>query len=396
MRIKKWQSVVLCSLVLLLIVSLSAGLIGLSYAGAAIVPVRDISLREDTALRLEADFSAYGSGVELDPEDLYDLACRQTVYLYWMYIGPNGSWSSAYGTGIIVSQDGYILTNAHCVDDAITLGAGIMVELYDGRTFTAAVAGSDTESDVALLKIETSGLSAAVLSGAKLKNCQTVYVMGHPNSDLKFTMTRGIVSGQDRVIRFNDDLTLKMFQVDATVNSGNSGGPAYDVYGRVVGMVTAKYVTLSGDGNGLAIPIQDAVAIAGELKEFGYVRGKPLMGIVASTVTAGLIRPTSPAGVMVHTAEPGLPGNQAGLIKGDIILSVDGKEITSLEDLNRVKKEYRAGDTVRITFWRDEEILETELTFGEVTPEHPVGPVAVEEEPEADGNGEGNKEETAP
>ncbi len=380
MRKQKCRNVSLCSLAVLLVLCLGAGVIGLSFAGASIVPKENLSLREPAAAAIDVDLSGYNSGKEMDPVKLYDRACRQTVYLYLKFQDADGKDHTVSGTGIIVSSDGYILTNAHCVSDAREREMPMQVELFDGRTFEGTIVGADTETDVALLKIEANGLNAATLSKAKLMGCQTIYVMGNPDKDLKFSMSKGIVSGLDRTIDLEDGNVIQMFQLDAAVNPGNSGGPVYDVYGAVVGMVTAKFMSLTAEGLGFAIPIQDAAAIAGELKEYGFVRGRPLMGITAIGIEAGLLKTGSPAGVMVHSAEEGLPGSRAGFIKGDIIVSIDGKAITSMDDLTRVKKDYKAGDTVKIRFWRDGEYLETYLTFDEVTPEHPTGPVAVEDE----------------
>ena len=387
---KKWHGVILCSLVLMLIVSLSAGIVGISFAGTRIVRVSEPQLREMPSA-LNVEYSAYGDRKdELDPSSLYERACRQTVYLFWSEIDDKGKEHTISGSGIIVSSDGYILTNAHCVSDAKAAGGTMQVELYDGRSFTGEIIGADTETDVALLKINASGLFAATLSTAKLKGCQKVYAMGHPSDELKFTITSGIISGLDRTVEMEDGYSLKMFQFDAPVNPGNSGGPLYDAYGAVIGIVTAKYMSFNTEGLGFAIPIQDAVMIAGELKEHGYVTGRPLIGITAITVEADNLRPGSPAGVMVHSAEKGLAGDRAGFRKGDIIVSVNGETIENLADLERVRKKYKAGDTVKVRFWREGEYMTTTLTFDEVTPEHPTGPVKVEEEPAGNGtNGDG-------
>ena len=331
MNKRNGQNVILCGLAILLVLCLSVSVIGLSFAGTSIVPKTNPSLREQSTPFIEVELSGSGSGKELDPAKLYDRACRQTVYIYLSVKDADGKDHTVSGSGIIVSHDGYIMTNAHCVSDALAAELPMQVELYDGRTFTGVIVGADSETDVALLKIEAQGLQAANLSTSKLKNCQTIYVMGHPDSDLKFTMTSGIISGQDRKVDFSDGNILRMFQFDAAVNPGNSGGPVYDIYGAVVGMVTAKYMSLTSEGLGFAIPIQDAAAIAGELKEYGYVRGRPLLGITAIGVTEGKLKTGSPAGVMVHSAEKGLPGDLAGFIKGDIIVSIDGKTVSSME-----------------------------------------------------------------
>ena len=377
---KKWQSVILCSLALLLILGLSAVAVGLTFTGASIVPVSNYDVRSQSA-SMNLDFSLYGTArTELDPSILYDRARQQTVYIYWYKDNSGSGKPSVSGSGIIVSSDGYILTNAHCVSDAKAAGDPMQVELYDGRTYTGEIVGADTETDIALLKINMNWLLAATLSNADPKNCQKVYAMGNPDETLKFTMTSGIISALDRIVDFDDGVQLKMFQFDAPVNPGNSGGPLYDAYGDVIGIVTAKYMSLNTEGLGFAIPIQDAAKIAGELKEYGFVRGRPLMGITAISIEADKLKAGSPAGVMVHSAEKGLAGDRAGLIKGDIIVSINRNPITDMDALSRVKKKYSAGDTVKIRFWRDGEYMEAYLTFDEVTPEHPTGPVEIVEE----------------
>ena len=384
MKNKVLQNILVCSLALLLILGLSAGVVGLSLSGVRIVrePAEEVRALGTV---MEADLTSRWYGVELDPETLYDRACSQTVYIYWEGKLEDGGARALSGSGIIITNDGYILTNAHCITDAQSVGESMQVELYDGRTFEGQIVGADTETDIGLLKIEAQGLQAATISSASPKNCQKIYVMGHPDENLKFSMTTGIISGLDRVVEFSDGTVLDMFQIDAAVNPGNSGGPAFDAYGNVIGMVTAKYVSLTTEGIGFAIPVKNAISIAEYLKEYGYVPGRPLFGITVMNVTEGLIRPESPAGAMVYSAEPGLPGEQAGFIKGDIIVSIDGKTVASLDDLSRIKQDYRAGDTVLIRFWRDGEYLETTLTFAEETPEHPTGPVTIEEEPEEGG-----------
>ena len=402
---KKWQSLILCSFVLL-ILGLSAGVVALSFAGVSIVPVSEPVSREQPA-SLNVAFSAYGDKKEeLEPSILYDRALRQTVYLSWSENSGNGKGQSISASGVIVSDDGYILTNAHCVIDAKEAGDPMRVELYDGRTFVGRIVGADTETDVALLKIETTGLSAATLSTAKLKGCQKIYAMGHPSSELKFTITCGIISGLNRRIDMDESCILNMIQIDAPVNPGNSGGPLYDAYGSVIGIVTAKYMSLDTEGLGFAIPIQDALTIAADLKEYGYVKGRPLMGITAIGVAANNLRPGSPAGVMVHSATEGLPGAQTGLRKGDIIVSINGETVENMTDLTRIKDKYKAGDTVKMRIWRDNEYFTVSLTFAEATPDYPTGPVKIEEETEeaggqseapADGAGEnaaGNEEDT--
>lgn len=374
---KKYYVPVLC-LCLLLILCLSAGILAVSYGDVSIVPIQ----ADNVSSALPATEASYWLRVEMDSGKLYQMALQQTVHIFWKEYDTEGDLTdSSSASGIILSQDGYILTNAHCVSSALAHGDKMQVEMSDGTIYEGTIIGADTVTDVALMKIEATGLNAATVGSSKrLQGCDTIFAVGNPGDDMKFTVTSGIVSGLDRDITFSDGTTLHMFQIDAAVNPGNSGGPVYDIYGRVVGMVTAKYLDLTTEGIGFAIPIDDAVAIAGELKEHGYVPGRPLLGITVQNIAENYIIKGSPAGVIIFSVEEGLAGDMAGLRRTDIIVSIDGKAITSLEELTAVKRDYRAGDTVTVRFWRGGEFMETQMTFDEVTPEHAVGSVTIDEE----------------
>lgn len=393
MKNRIWKAAALRIGCLLLFLGVSAVLLGAAFAGLQIAP-KESGLRESFEPEgMSAESAAYWMKVDLDPTVLYDRACQQVVFLSWE--SREGKLTS--GSGIIITADGYILTNAHCVSDAQSEGITVKVELYTGVEYDAEIVGCDQMTDVALLKIHAQGLRAATLGdSSKLKACQTVYAMGHPDLELKYTMTSGIISGVDRVIAFSDGTMLHMFQLDAAVNPGNSGGPVYDTTGCVVGLITAKYVNLTTEGLGFAIPINDATAIAAELKEHGYVTGRPLMGITIQSVAANLICEGSPAGAMIYSVEPDLPGDRAGLQRNDIIVGINGHTVASMEDLTEAKNEYRAFDTVTVRFWRGGDFMETKLTFDEVTPEHPVGNVIIMPEDEEAADDDANEEAQEP
>ena len=360
---------------LVLLLALCVLILGGCFWGMRIQP-----LRVQAAPEVAADSALYVPGTTLDPAEMYDRALKQTVYLSWSKMNADGKVvNAASGAGIILSRDGYILTNAHCVSEAKTSGAEVTVELSDGRTFPAKILGADTDTDIALLKIEAYDLTpAAIGSQRSVQPCQPVYVMGHPDQELKFTMTCGIVSALDREITFSDGTTLSMFQVDAAVNPGNSGGPVFNAQGYVVGMTTAKYVNITTEGIGFAIPAEGAIKIAEELKQYGYVRNRPLLGVTVQNALEGDVAEGSPTGARVYSVEEGLPGAKAGLRKDDVITAMGKKEITSMQDLLDAKKDYRAFDTVTLKVWRAGETLLLRLTFDEVTPEHPTGTVEVE------------------
>lgn len=372
-RSGKTAAVVLI-LVILMLVFAATSLYSV-FRGASVLPRSD-----ETALPAFTD----PMHPELAEESIYDLALQQTVYLSWSEHDADGNTLAINsGSGIVLTADGYLLTNAHCVADAVEKGEPITAELYDGSSCPAAVVGVDTETDVALLKLDKAFPSPAVLGSSRsLRPSQRVFVMGHPAANLKFSITSGIISGLDRRITFSDGTTLNLFQLDAAVNPGNSGGPVYDMQGRVIGVVTAKYVTLSAEGIGFATPIDLAMEIAEDLKAFGYVRGRPLMGITVTSVLANEITTASPAGCWIISVEPGLCGEKAGLRKDDVIVAMDGAPVTDNASLLELKKSYQAGDTVTLRVWRDGAYQELEMTFDEVTPQHKTGTVYLPAEPE--------------
>ncbi len=373
---------------------LSAVLLGLTFGGARVVPVNAARTAADPSQPSAS--STYWLSVDLDPAELYERACSHTVFLSWKSREPNedGVYDAVSATGFVISNDGYILTNAHCVTDAAEAGDPMQAEFKDGRVFEAQIIGFDSETEVALLKIDVGYVAAAEIGRSRdLKPCQTVYALGQPDEDLKFTMTSGIISALDREIPFDNGVTLHMFQIDAPVNPGNSGGPVYDTHGRVIGVVTAKYADITKEGLGFALPIDDAMKIAGDLKAHGYVTGRPLLGIIVQSIEANRIHEGSPAGALVYSVEEGLAGARAGLQAGDVIIGINDEHVTSLDELTKVKKAYHAYDTVIIRVWRKDEIITLKLTFDEVTPEHPTGSVEIPEENEGDPD-EGETPET--
>ena len=317
----------------------------------------------------------------IDPTEIYTRAAAQTVIVEAPV--PDMDYTiHAYGSGFLISYDGYIMTNCHVVSDAMADEVDVQVRTFDGKVYPAVIVGADQDSDIALLKIAEYVDPAILGDSSELKPCQSVYIMGHPADELSFTMTSGIISALGRTITFSDGTTLNMFQLDAAVNFGNSGGPVYNDRGEVIGITTAKYTGLSSEGLGFAIPINDAVRIAEDLRNHGYVRGRPLMGITVRAIPEDYREEGNPAGVEIYSVEPGLCGERAGLQAGDIILSLNGQRVTTNNELIDAKRPFRAGDTVTLEIWRDGETFTTELTFEEVTPEHPTGNVTIPEEEE--------------
>lgn len=327
---------------------------------------------------------------ELTAEEIYNIACRSTVGVtipgYAQNIFGQTSASTVTGTGIVLSEDGYILTNFHVIEDAYVKGAAICVITYDGAEHEAEVVGVETDSDLAVLKIEADGLTAAPIGdSASLRVGQTIYAVGNPLGELTYTMTSGIVSALDRNVTTDVNVTVNMFQIDAAVNNGNSGGPVFNAYGQVIGVVTAKYSQYGMEGLGFAIPVDDACRIACDLVEKGYVSGKAYLGLTLATISPSVAKYYDLVqGVFVYDVEEGSCAEAAGLRSGDIITAIDGETITTSNELAQTVKEYHAGDSAELTIVRDQECAEVTVVFDE---ELPAGQAA-EEKPQTPSSGE--------
>ena len=273
--------------------------------------------------------------------------------------------AASSGTGFIVTDNGYIVTNQHVVSSA----TAVKVTLYNGEEYDAEVIGGDSEYDVAVIKIQAEDLPAVTLGDSKNLNVgDTILAVGNPLGELTFSQSQGTVSCCNRAINV-DGTPFNMIQIDASINPGNSGGPLFNLYGEVVGIVSAKYSSYSNtsvEGLGFAIPISDVQAIITDIMENGAVTNKAYMGITPGTLTAemaGQYHFGISQGVFVYSVEPGTAADRAGLRRADVITKMDDRDITSYEDLVSVKKSYKAGDTVTLTVYRDEDYITLQLTF---------------------------------
>lgn len=320
------------------------------------------------------------SGDTLDPNQIYALACAQTVGVTTevtrtTFFGT--STGTVTGSGFIISSNGYILTNHHVVEDAIQGSYDVKVYMNDGTEYIAAIVGYEADNDVAVLKIDAEDLPAATLGDSDaIQVGQSAYAVGNPLGELAYTMTTGSVSALDREISFTDsqtgvENTINMFQIDAAVNSGNSGGPVYNNRGEVIGIVTAKYgaYTTGVEGLGFAIPINDAVSIANDIITMGYVRGKAALGVTVQSVPATAVQYYNMApGAYVMQVNEGSCAEKAGVKVGDVIVALGDTEVGSMPDLLAAKKEYRAGETAVVKVCRSGEYIELSLTFDEEVP----------------------------
>ena len=320
--------------------------------------------------------SASASGSSLSTEQVADLVSpsvvvittEQVVYSQWSWYGQNQVESGA-GSGVIISSDGYILTCAHVVDGA----SNITVTIND-KDYTATLVGEDTTSDIAVIKIDADGLTPATVGDSdSLKVGQNVMAVGNPLGELGGTVTGGMISALNRSVTIqgtNSTNTMSLIQMDASVSPGNSGGGLFNMNGELIGIVNAKSSSSDAEGLGFAIPINDAIKVAEELLQNGYVTGRPYLGIsylaVTDAQTAQQLGVNS-YGVYIMEVVKGGPAEQAGLKAGDRIVSIDGTEIASKDDLGTLMQKHAAGDTLSITVARDGQMQTVSVTLGEKT-----------------------------
>ena len=266
-------------------------------------------------------------------------------------VTPSGK---ASGTGIIMSEDGYVITNHHVIESA----QAVSVLTADSREYTASVIGSDETSDLAVLKIEAEGLQAAEFGDSSvLQVGDSVAAIGDPlGTALRGTMTDGIVSAINRDLTVNDR-TMSLIQTNAALNNGNSGGPLINCYGQVIGINTMKMSNFYSssttvEGIGFAIPIDTAKPIIDELIEKGYVSGRPAIGIDGETLPATYrIYYRLPQGIYVTRVYRNSDAAAKGISEGDIITAINGVSVTTMEQLNRVKNQFTAGQTITLTIY---------------------------------------------
>ena len=311
------------------------------------------------------------TGETLSASELYNMAVHSCVGITVDVTAVNAfgqvTSSAISGSGFIISTDGYILTNYHVVQHADENGLEISVTMYNGDKYSARIIGKEAENDVALLKVEAENLPALVLntSGSLIVG-QNVYVIGNPLGELTYTLTDGIVSALDREIAVEANASIRMFQISAAINSGNSGGPVFNDKGEVIGIASAKYASTGVEGLGFAIPIEDAMEIVDDLIQYGFVRGKPYFGITVRTVTQTIAEYYNwVMGAFIVELDEGSCAAEAGLLEGDIIVKLDDIPITSSSDLILAKKNYVAGDSATLEVFRNGEYFQTRITFEE-------------------------------
>ena len=321
---------------------------------------------------------------ELSPADIYEQNVNSTVGIrttvttnVWGY----ETKGAAAGSGFIVSDDGYILTNYHVAEDA----EDITVTAYDGTTYDGELIGYDESNDIAVLKVDASDLDPVTIGDSSaLRVGDQVLAIGNPLGELTFSLTGGMISALDREITVSSGVTMDLIQTDCAINSGNSGGALFNMYGEVVGITNAKYSSRSGSGEasidniGFAIPISRVFRIVESIMTDGEI-AKPYIGITITAVSDDALAYGLPQGASVRSVTEDSPAEKAGLQENDIITAVNGTELKSFRDLTDIVLASAPGDTLTLTVYRQGQTMEIQVEVDEnVQPALPEP----EEEPE--------------
>ena len=304
---------------------------------------------------------------ELTPAQIYDAYVGSTVGITVDIVGTNifGQQvkTAAAGSGFVITEDGYILTNYHVIDEA----NNITVTFVDGKSYPATLVGGEESNDIAVIKIDAKGLKPVVIgSSDDMRVGEEVLTIGNPLGELTFTETAGIVSALDRTITMSDGRKINMIQTDCAINSGNSGGALFNLHGEVVGITNAKYSSRSTgeasiDNIGFAIPINSVRKTVESIIENGSIE-KTYIGVSASDVSGEARSYGLPQGAAIQSVTAGGPAEAAGLQTSDIVTAVNGEAITSSQDLVRTVGRAGRGDVLRLTVYRQGETLELSVT----------------------------------
>jgi len=306
-------------------------------------------------------------GSAMTPAQLYASQVNSVVAISTTIQSGYGSGHSS-GSGFILTEDGYVITNYHVVEDA----TAIDVVMHDGTEYPAELVGKDASNDLAVLKIEATGLPAVKLGSSKsLVIGDMVVAIGNPLGELASTQTVGYVSGIDREVSTGGSITtISMIQTDAAINPGNSGGPLFNMYGEVIGITTAKYSGTTGsgasiEGIGFAIPIDDVEPLINDLIDYGYVTGAYMAVTVQDMDKEAADMYGLPTGAYIVTVEKDGAAERAGIQPKDIVIGLDDNVVSNVTELTRALRNYKAGDTATVKLIRGGKEMTLEITFDE-------------------------------
>lgn len=299
-------------------------------------------------------------GKELSLQELYDQCSKSIVAIKGYQDGVDGYY---WGSGIILSKDGLILTNTHVIENCDTAS----VTLFDNSSYDAALVGADSTSDIAVLRIEATGLTPASFGdSAELAIGDKVAAIGNPLGEtFRMTLTDGIISAIDRGISYNGH-SMTLLQTNTAINEGNSGGALFNMYGQVIGVTNMKMMSSysSIEGIGFAIPSSTIAAVADSLMQYGEVRGRTAIGITVGAIPENVTSHYDlPTGLYVSAVEEKSDAAAKGIQQGDIITAVNGNPASATSDILTVKNTLSVGDTIAFTIWRDGETFDVDVTL---------------------------------
>lgn len=333
------------------------------------------------------DIISIDTSKEMTPAEVYAANVNSTVGIttsvttnFWGF----HTTSAAAGSGFILTDDGYIITNHHVIENSDS----ITVSLYDGTTYEAELIGYDASNDIAVLKVEAEGLTPVVIGDSENLNVgDSVIAIGNPLGELTFSLTSGAVSALDREITLSNSITMELIQTDCAINSGNSGGALFNLYGEVVGVTNAKYSGSGGgasiDNIGFAIPINHVKDIIKSIIENGYIT-KPYIGVSVTDVSRETQSYGLPKGAAVRSVAEDGPAADAGLEESDIITAINGEEIDGSKALVDAVRNASVGDELVFKVYRKGESMELKVIVGE-----DVQPARADEKSEEEDQGNG-------
>ncbi len=298
-----------------------------------------------------------------------DTITTATTNSFWYGYGQSYEIPGS-GSGVILTEDGYIATCAHVVEGA----KSVKVTLNDDTSYDAAVVGTDSKNDIAIIKIDATGLVPAVVGDSEtLTVGSEVIAIGNPLGELRGTATAGIISAVNRTIEVEGQ-AMTLIQTDAAISPGNSGGGLFDATGKLIGIVNAKVNDSQAEGLGFAIPVNSVVDEISDLLNYGYVTGRPYLGVSTQDVTLRSrdrmwYYSDGTRCVLVEKVISGSAAEQAGIQSGDLILKLEDEQITSGDSLSSAISAYKPGDKATLTIQRDGKEMTVEVTFGEYAPQ---------------------------
>ena len=314
------------------------------------------------------DIATIDTSKQMSPAEVYAQNVASTVGITTSvttnYFGFTTT-SAAAGSGFVLSDDGYILTNYHVIENSTS----IKVTMYDGSSYDAQLIGYDESNDIAVLKVDAENLSPVVLGDSGNLNVgDSVVAIGNPLGELTFSLTAGVVSALDREVTLSGNVTMELIQTDCAINSGNSGGALFNLYGEVIGITNAKYSSsgsgASIDNIGFAIPINSVMNIVESIIENGYI-AKPYIGVSVTSVSSETQSYGLPKGAAVKAISEDSPAEKAGLQINDIITEANGTTIESSDDLVRLVGDLYNGAELKLTVYRQGETVELTVIVGE-------------------------------